>query len=282
MSPAKTAPRLTPIFTGSGPPASMISRSASSMRPSSSSEAIGRAGGQQQLASVRVHVRAEQAHAVRRGRGGGPPDEIVERVRDGLRTGSRQQVLDASEAEERDRDEPVLRCAGAVLQMRSEQGRERRLQAMARRTPDSLGRRIAGGGRRAREQPPRAGRGPGTRGRQAGRRVVADDDLTGRGSSAPSSRPALRPGPATSSSRWSPRVTKNAHSPLWTPTDMRSLTRTPPSSSRPASRSVLRIPGRRPARALRVAVAVEQEQQRVAAELQQAAAALVRDPQQGS
>ena len=59
-SPTKTEPRFTPIRIGNGRSASMISRTASSMRCSSSPEVDGRSGGQDDLAAVVVHVRGQK------------------------------------------------------------------------------------------------------------------------------------------------------------------------------------------------------------------------------
>ena len=78
------------------------------------------------------------------------------------------------------------------------------------------------------------------------------------------------------SSRWTLPTMKNWNVPLVIPTDMRSVTVPPPARSRPTRSSVaLHLPGR-PAGALLVAGAVEQQQQRVAAPLEQAGAVVVR------
>ena len=238
------------------------------------------AGGQEQLAAVRVHVRAEQADAVPRACVGGPGDELIERVRDGLRTGPLHQAVDAAEAEEGDRHQPVLRCAGAGPQMRSELRRERRLQAIARRVPGSLGRGIAGTGRRAAEQPSWAGRGPGASGGQACRRVVADDDLTCRRSllhphdlrRGGAGHQQLAVVAAGDEERALAAVDADRHAQL----DPDTALVEPARLAQGAAHA-----GRRTARALRMAVAVEQQQQRIAAELQQAATGLVRDGQEG-
>ena len=69
---------------------------------------------------------------------------------------------------------------------------------------------------------------------------------------------------------------------LCTPTVMRSTPRTPETSMRPTVRSRSRIRNAERARTLGVAVPLEEQQQRVATELDQAAAVVVGDPQQGA
>ena len=86
---------------------------------------------------------------------------------------------------------------------------------------------------------------------------------------------SVAPGPAISSSRWTLPAVKKSSFPVVIPIDIRSVTVPPATRSRP-TRSIVRcISQQARRRALRVVGAVEQEQQRVAAPLEQAGTPVV-------
>ena len=77
--------------------------------------------------------------------------------------------------------------------------------------------------------------------------------------------------PSTNSSRWSSPASTNRNGPLCTPIEMRSTTRPRPVTTGPAGLQRRTHPERRAARPLGVTLAFEEQEQRVATELDEVA-----------
>ena len=88
------------------------------------------------------------------------------------------------------------------------------------------------------------------------------------------------PGPVTISSWWDSPTRNRFSGPVWIPTDIRRFTFAPGSSIRPTVRNVERISSAGGAGPQQVVLVVEEQQHRVAAELQELAALLRRDAEE--
>ena len=189
------------------------------------------------------------------------------------------QRIGAFECDEGDGDRAVLGRAAASQHVRAHGGRQAAGEHL-------VGQRSGAGSaapcpcRRARAAT--AARSLGVaeaRARQQRGGVRADQDLAGFGARAPSSTTRLHAGPATTSSRCVVADAEEVEVPECTPCDMRSVVFAPGTSIRPTSRK--RAPHEHGRAAARdgVPAVLEPEQQRIAAELEEARAVFVGDEQ---
>ena len=242
-------------------------------------DGVRRAGAEDELAAVGVGVRAQQGDLVLLRRLLHVRDQLANRRGRGRQALALDPRVGAAEAHERDRDEPVLRCPPAAEHVSAHGHR----QAEGQPTAVDLGRRLLGRevalARRGPQQPARPGRGAEAPARQQLGDGGADHDVAG-------ARGALHAQHRRHGRAGDDRLAVRA-------AGEEQVQRAGVDADRHAQRRAGAGRGERAggaqraahadrgaARALGVAVALEEQEQRVAAELQQAAAVRVGDLEQ--
>ena len=254
----------------------MTSRSARSIRSSSWPGARWGARGEQHLDAALPDVRLVERHLVAEGRMLDEPQPIVELDRERVRRRARARRSSVSdEVDERSGDGSMLGLAPIEQNVGTSGDRDALSDVDPAHVTDVGGTLLRGVRRPRRAGWRRAFRGPlqlvSSRAASAGLRATSP------ASAIPSiTTTSVADGPATSNSRWMPPTRKNWIGPEVIPTDIRSTTVPPGVRSRPTrSRVRLHLP-RCPCSACFVVRALEEEQDRVAAPLDQTGAVVVR------
>ena len=272
-SPVKTLPVLTPMRIGTRPACSMISRRVAEHPLLVVPGARRRAGGQQRLDARLADVGLVEGHLVAQRRLLDGAHPLVEAAAQRLGPDLLEQPVRVHHVDEGGRDRPMLGLALAQQDVVPCRDRDGRRDVEALDVADERRALALDLGRRAQERdavlllPMQAG--PSAR-TSAGLMPISPASAMASMDSV-----SVMAGPAISSSRWTLPVMKKWNGPVPMPTDIRSDDRAA-AQVQPADAidGALHLPGR-PGGPQRVVGAVEHEEQRVAAPLEQAGAPVV-------